>query len=48
MFVYVNDIVMAFHLANQHLHQRFKKKLDEHYNLKCLGQLKWFLGIRVV
>jgi hypothetical protein len=48
MFVYVDDIVMAFHPSNRHLHREFEKKLDEHYNLKCLGQLKWFLGIRVV
>jgi hypothetical protein len=48
MFVYVDDIVIAFHLTNQHLHQEFEKKLNDRYNLKCLGQLKWFLGIRVV
>ncbi|KAF7566301.1 hypothetical protein PtrM4_146210 [Pyrenophora tritici-repentis] len=29
MFVYVDDIVMAFHLSNRHLHQEFKKKLEE-------------------
>jgi hypothetical protein len=48
LFVYVDDIVMAFHPSNRHLHREFEKKLDEHYNLKCLGELKWFLGIRVV
>jgi hypothetical protein len=48
LFVYVDDIVMAFHPSNRHLHREFEKKLDEHYNLKCLGDLKWFLGIRVV
>jgi hypothetical protein len=48
MFVYVDDIVMAFHPTNRHHHEAFEKKLDERYNLKCLGPLKWFLGIRVV
>jgi hypothetical protein len=48
LFVYVDDIVMAFHSSNRHLHREFKKTLDEHYGLKCLGDLKWFLGIRVV
>jgi hypothetical protein len=48
LFVYVDDIVMAFHPSNKHLHQEFEKKLDEHYGLKCLGEIKWFLGIRVV
>jgi hypothetical protein len=48
LFVFVDDIVMAFHPSNKHLHREFEKKLDEHYGLKCLGELKWFLGIRVV
>jgi hypothetical protein len=41
-------IVMAFQPTNRHLHQEFEKKLNDRYNLKCLGQLKWFLGIHVV
>jgi hypothetical protein len=48
MFVYVDDIVMAFHPSNRHLQREFEKKLEEYYGLKCLGELKWFLGIRVV
>jgi hypothetical protein len=44
MFVYVDDIVIAFHPSNRHLHPEFEKKLDERYSLKCLGDLKWFLG----
>jgi hypothetical protein len=40
MFVYVDDIVIAFYLSNKHLHQEFEKKLDEHYSLKCLRELK--------
>ena len=39
---------MAFHPSNRHLHGEFERKLDEHYDLKCLRELKWFLGIRVV
>ena len=39
---------MAFHPSNRHLHGEFERKLDKHYNLKCLRELKWFLGIRVV
>jgi len=48
LFVYVDDIVMAFHPENRELHEAFEKRLNERYNLKCLGPLKWFLGIRVV
>jgi hypothetical protein len=39
MFVYVDDIVMAFHTMDWHLHQEIKNKLDYPYNLECLGQL---------
>lgn len=48
MFVYVDDIVMAFHPDNRRLHEAFEKELNERYNLKCLGSLRWFLGIRVI
>ena len=48
MFVFVDDMVMAFHPTNKHLHQEFENTLNMRYNLKSLGQLKWFLGIRVV
>jgi hypothetical protein len=48
MFIYVDDIAMAFHPSDRHLHQEFEKNLDEHYNLTCLGEFKRFLSIRVV
>jgi hypothetical protein len=48
LFVYVDDIVMAFHSSNYRLHHEFKRSMQEHYNLKCLGPLGWFLGICVV
>ena len=48
LFVYVDDIVMAFHPSNRHWHREFERSMQEHYDLKCLGPLGWFLGIRVM
>jgi hypothetical protein len=48
LFVYVNDIVMAFHRSNAHLHRFFEKDLVNLYNIKAIGDLTWFLGIRIV
>lgn len=48
LFVFVDDIVMAFHDSNTSLHQRFEQRLTDVYNLKKMGELAWFLGIRVV
>ncbi|KAF7577972.1 Dimer-Tnp-hAT domain containing protein [Pyrenophora tritici-repentis] len=38
----------AYTGISMHIYREFEKKLEEHYGLKCLGELKWFLGIRVV
>jgi hypothetical protein len=35
LFVYVDDIVMAFHPSNCHLHHEFERSMQEHYDLKC-------------
>ncbi|CAE7022001.1 Pol protein [Pyrenophora teres f. teres] len=48
LFVYVDDIVMAFHRSNVHLHKSFEQKLEDLYNTKAMGDLTWFLGIRVI
>jgi hypothetical protein len=39
LFVYVDNIVMAFHPLNCHLHYEFEHSMQEHYDLKCLGPL---------
>jgi hypothetical protein len=39
LFVYVDNIVMAFHPLNCHLHYEFERSMQEHYDLKCLGPL---------
>lgn len=48
LFVYVDDIVMAFHRSNAYLHKSFEKDLVNLYNIKAMGDLTWFLGIRIV
>lgn len=48
LFVYVNDIVIAFHRSNADHHGSFEKDLVELYNIKAMGDLAWFLGIRIV
>jgi hypothetical protein len=48
LFVYVDDIVMAYHKSNSHEHQMLEQQLTERYDLKAIGDLTWFLGIRVV
>ena len=39
LFVYVDDIVMAFHQSNIHLYKTFEKDLIDLYNIKAIGDL---------
>jgi hypothetical protein len=48
LFVYVDNIVMAFHQSNAHHHKFFEKNLADRYNIKAMRDLTWFLGIRIV
>ena len=48
LFVYIDDIVMAYHRSNSHDHQALEQQLEEIYDLKSIGDLAWFLGIHVV
>jgi hypothetical protein len=48
LFVYVDDIVMAFHRSNAHHHRSFEKNLADIYNIKAMRDLTWFLGIQIV
>jgi hypothetical protein len=41
-------IVMAFHQSNAYLYRSFEKDLVDLYNIKSMGDLTWFLGIRIV
>ena len=48
VFFYVDDIVVLVHPLNMSAYQVFKQQLLSRYDIRELGQLKWFLGIRVI
>jgi hypothetical protein len=48
VFFYVDDIVVLVHPSKLDIHKEFENKLFSRYELRSMGQLNWFLGIRVV
>jgi hypothetical protein len=48
VFFYVDDIVVLVHPLNRSYYQTFKQQLLTTYEIRELGELKWFLGIRVI
>lgn len=48
VFFYVDDIVVLVHPLNLTAYSVFKQQLLSTYDLRELGELSWFLGIRVV
>jgi hypothetical protein len=48
VFFYVDDVVILYHPKHESEFQEFKAALLSKYEFKDLGDLKWFLGIRIV
>ena len=48
VFFYVDDIVVLVHPSKLAAHKIFETELMKRYRLRSMGQLKWFLGIRIV
>lgn len=48
VFFYVDDIVVLVHPHYLSYHSQFERQLQEAYSVRCLGELKWFLGVRIV
>jgi hypothetical protein len=48
VFFYVDDIVVLAHPSKLNIYKEFQEKLFKKYKLRSMGQLNWFLGIRVV
>jgi hypothetical protein len=48
VFFCVDDVVMAYARANAHKHAEFEAALMECYNMKTMGDLHWYLSIRVM
>jgi hypothetical protein len=48
VFFYVDDIVILCHPSNIFAYHEFREKLLDAYKIREMGELKWFLGIRIV
>jgi hypothetical protein len=48
VFFYVDDIVVLYHRSDEQAYVGFRDKLMGQLKLREIGDLKWFLGIRVL
>ncbi len=48
VFFYVDDIVVLYYHSEEQAYVDFKDKLMTQFKLCEIGDLKWFLGIRVL
>ena len=46
-FFFVDDIAVLFHQQHTHQIDEFQKKLFARYEMRYLGEIEWFLGIRI-
>lgn len=47
IFFYVDDLVLFYNRKNKAAADKFKTELQEAYELNTLGDLNWFLGLKV-
>jgi hypothetical protein len=48
VFFYVDDICVLSYPSNADTYKQFRSELFKEYEIRDIGELKWFLGIRVV
>ena len=48
VFFFVDDIAILSRTSDIDVYQSFRTRLFEHYEMRDLGELKWFLGIQVI
>jgi hypothetical protein len=48
VFFYIDDIVVLVRPEDLEAHEEFERALKNRYEIRCLGKLSWFLGIRVI
>jgi hypothetical protein len=48
VFFFVDDIVVAVASKNKDAYHQFDQQLRATYDVRFLGELKWFLGVRVI
>jgi hypothetical protein len=47
LFFYVDDIIILYRPDYQNEFEKFEQQLVKLYDLRQIGNVKWFLGIRV-
>jgi hypothetical protein len=47
LFFYVDNIIMLYHPDYQNKFEELEQRLAKLYNLRQIGNVKWFLGIRI-
>jgi hypothetical protein len=47
LFFYVDNIIMLYHPDYQDKFEELEQQLAKLYNLRQIGDVKWFLGIRI-
>ncbi len=48
LFFYVDDIVLLYHPTKRDYAQSLKQNLQKYFEIRDLGDLRWFLGVRVL
>jgi len=48
VFFYVDDIAILHRITDASAYESFRTQLFERYEMRDIGELKWFLGIRVI
>ncbi len=48
IFFFINDIITLYHRTYHYRWEAFKQRLFNKYEFKDLGEIKWFIGIRVI
>jgi Reverse transcriptase (RNA-dependent DNA polymerase) len=48
IFFYVDDIAILYHRQDTEEYELFREKLLDAYEMREMGELQWFLGIRIV
>jgi len=48
VFFFVDDICILYHRSNTDAYHQFRTELFLKYKIRDIGELRWFLGVRVV
>ena len=48
VFFYVDNIVVLYHSLDEQAYKNFRTSLISQFKLREIGELRWFLGIRIL